>query len=55
MPIKTNKLSICLIKPAYANFDQIAVANARGIPISELGTFYVEDSHPRPPDWLPMR
>jgi uncharacterized protein (TIGR04141 family) len=52
MAAKTNKLSICLIKSEFTRFDQIVVPDSHAVDLANIGTFYVEDSHPRPPDWL---
>jgi hypothetical protein len=52
MPDKTNKLTICLIKPEFTRFDDIAAPEAHPVAIDNVGTLYFEDSHPRTPDWL---
>jgi uncharacterized protein (TIGR04141 family) len=41
-----------LIKAEYADFDQIVEDTAIGHEIDGVGTFYVEDSHPRQPTWF---
>lgn len=48
----TNKLSICLIKSSYTAFSQIVDPKATEYPIDGIGSFYIEPSHPRAPDWL---
>lgn len=52
MSEKTNKLNIYLIKAEYTDFDQIVEDTAIGHEIDGVGTFYVEDSHPRQPGWF---
>lgn len=52
MSDKTNRLNICLIKPAYTRFDRIVEADTESHEIEDVGTFYLEASHPGPPDWL---
>jgi uncharacterized protein (TIGR04141 family) len=49
---KTNKLSICLIKNEYTEFDQIADPDAQSHELAGVGTFYCEHSEARPPDWV---
>jgi len=49
---KTNKLTICLIKPEYTEPDQIIKDGVLAHPIEGLGTFYCEPSHPAPPGWI---
>jgi uncharacterized protein (TIGR04141 family) len=49
---KTNRLNICLIKPEYTRFDRIVQPDMASHEIEDVGTFYLEASHPAPPDWL---
>ncbi|SRR5260370_14174228 len=49
---KTNKLNVCLIKSEYTKFDEIIDPDTTSRDIDGVGTFYMEDSRPRPPDWL---
>jgi uncharacterized protein (TIGR04141 family) len=49
---KTNKLSVCLIKSQFTAFDQIVQPGTKSFEIDDVGTFYVEESHPRTPDWV---
>jgi len=48
---KTNPLSIYLIKQEIDEHDIVDAAQDP-IAITEIGTFYFEQSHPHPPDWL---
>jgi uncharacterized protein (TIGR04141 family) len=48
----TNKLNICLVKSEYTAFDQIVEAGTTFIEIDGVGTFYVEESHVRRPNWV---
>lgn len=52
MADKTNKLNIYLIKSEYTEFDKIVKPGTTDFPIDDVSTFYVEESHPRPPEWL---
>lgn len=52
MADKTNKLTIYLIKPSYSEFAEIVEDGTAGIEVQDVGTFYLENSHPRPPSWL---
>lgn len=49
---KTNKLNICLIKPAYSRPQDIIAPGATPHAIGEIGILYVEPSHPTPPAWV---
>lgn len=49
---KTNKLNICLIKNEHTRFNQIIDPDTTSFDIDGVGTFYMEDSHPKAPDWL---
>src|SRR5579863_6364804 len=50
--VKTNKLSIYLIKPAYNEPQDIIDSQEAPIHIDDVGPFYFEESHPHEPDWL---
>jgi hypothetical protein len=49
---KTNKLTIYLIKPDLTEFGDLVKPDTTAIDIPEVGTFYMENSHPRKPDWV---
>ena len=49
---KNNHLSIFLIKPEYKDFGEIVSNEAESFEIDDVGTFYCESSHPRPPEWI---
>ena len=52
MAEKANKLNICLIKAEYQRFEDIVAAGCRETELDGVGTFYVEESHVRPPSWI---
>lgn len=52
MADKTNKLTVGLVKSELIDFNQIAKPEADAIEIGDIGTFYKEPSHPRPPGWI---
>jgi uncharacterized protein (TIGR04141 family) len=49
---KTNKLTIYLIKSEYADFVDVVEEGTASIEVPDVGTFYLESSHPRAPSWL---
>jgi uncharacterized protein (TIGR04141 family) len=52
MPDKTNRLSICLIKDTFDNFEDIVVPGTKAHVIPDVGTFYGKPSFVRSPDWV---
>lgn len=52
MSAKTNKLSIYLIKLEYKTFEEIVKDGTKAHPIEGVGTFYGQESHTNPPDWV---
>jgi len=52
MSKKTNHLNIYMIRPEFSDFGKIVKPDTKSIPIEGVGTFYLEDSHPRSPDWV---
>lgn len=48
----TNRLTVCLIKAAYEEFEAIIAENTRGFLIDDVGTIFIENSQPHPPDWV---
>jgi uncharacterized protein (TIGR04141 family) len=53
MPIvKTNKLSVYLIKPAFQQSADILECSEFPVPINGIGEFFFEQSHPHPPSWV---
>jgi uncharacterized protein (TIGR04141 family) len=51
MSEKTNHLNIYMIRPEFSDFEKIVKPDTKSIPIEGVGTFYIEDSHPRSPEW----
>lgn len=51
MKIKSNRLSIYLIKPEYQRPEDIVSSTRAPIVIGD-GQFFSEPSHPHPPDWV---
>lgn len=52
MAEKTNKLTVGLVKPELTDFADVVTPGAEAIEINDVGTFYMEPSHPRPPSWI---
>lgn len=49
---KNNKLNICLIKKEITSFEEAVLDGVHAVEVVGVGTLYVDDSHPRPPDWI---
>ena len=49
---KKNKLSVCLIKSKYTEFDQLVEPGITSIEVDGIGTVYLVESIPHPPDWV---
>src|ERR1700730_335037 len=52
MSEKTNKLNICLIKSELVSDSEIVELGTKAFAVDGIGTFYVEESFARPPDWV---
>jgi uncharacterized protein (TIGR04141 family) len=51
--LKTNKYSVYMIKPEIQDLQDIAHSSEPALEIPDVGTFLFEQSHPRPPSWVP--
>jgi hypothetical protein len=52
MPPKTNKLTVYLIKPEYTTPEEILVTTGHSAAISQVGTFYFDESGVGKPSWI---
>lgn len=50
--IKTNRLTIYMVKPEYQRIEDIVDSAANSYQIGEVGQFIFEESNPRPPEWI---
>ena len=50
--VKTNRLTVYMIKPDFQRIDDIVHPSSRRHLIGEIGLFVFEESHPHPPDWI---
>src|ERR1051326_1390879 len=50
--VKTNMLSIYLIKPEFQRLEDIVESSEPPIEIPNIGHFFFEQSHPHPPEWM---
>lgn len=50
--VKTNRLTIYMIKPEYQRIEDIVESVTNPCQIGEVGQFIFEESHPHPPDWI---
>ena len=52
MAEKSNKLTVGLVKADFADFAEIVKPGMASVVIPDVGNFYMEPSHPRPPSWI---
>ena len=50
--MRTNRLTIYMIKPKYRLLEDIIEAGTKPLQISDMGQFIFEVSHPEPPSWI---
>lgn len=52
MAEKSNKLTVGLVKAELTDFAKIVKPGMVSVEIPDVGNFYMEPSHPRPPSWI---